>query len=102
MNTSGITPFEYKVVVKPKEVTEMTEGGIVMPEQVLEREKYGNAYGVIVAVGYLAFEDPDWGLKPKVGDEVLFDKYAGTTSIGKDGADYRIMNDKEIVARIDK
>jgi co-chaperonin GroES (HSP10) len=101
-NESGISPLEYKVLILPKEVTDVTAGGIVMPADVVEKEKYGNAYGTIIAHGAIAFTDPDWLDHPRVGDDVLFDKYAGTHTLGTDGKEYRLINDKEIVARMTK
>jgi len=102
MNVSGISPFEYKVVLKVKEQEEKTEGGILLPDSIKEKEKYAISYGTLVAIGEIAFTDPDWLDKPKLGDFLMFDKYAGTLVKGNDGQDYRVMNDKEIVAKIDK
>ena len=98
MNNSGIWPCEYKVLIQPKRVDEKTIGGIIIPESAKEKEKYVTVEGVLVAVGAIAFTDPDWLDKPKVGDTVLYDKYAGTTIKGRDGEEYRLINDKEIGA----
>ena len=98
MNESGIRPMEYKVLVKPEEVEEKTKGGIYIPEQAKDKEKFAKQEGVLIAVGAIAFTDPDWLERPRVGDRVLYDKYAGCTVKGKDGENYRIINDKEIGA----
>lgn len=100
MNKSGIKPVEYKVLIKPIEVEEKTEGGIILPQQAREREAYAQQQGKLVAVGEIAFTEPDWLDKPKVGETVLFDKFAGGMVIGKDGVEYRLINDKEIGAVI--
>ena len=63
-----------------------------------EKEKMAVKVGQLVAVGALAFTEPDWLDKPKVGDWVLYDRYAGSYVNGVDGEEYRIMNDKEIGA----
>ena len=101
-NKSGYHPFEFKVLVEPKEVSEKTKGGIIMPDDVVEREQYANAFGTIVECGSNAFTDPDWAEVPSVGDVIMFDKYAGTKVTGQDGKPYILINDKEIVARVDK
>ena len=101
-NKSGIHPVEYKVLVAPRKVEEKTAGGIIMPDEVKEKEEYTNAYGFIVECGGNAFEDPDWKSKPELGTLIMFDKYAGTKVTGNDGETYRLINDKEIVALIDK
>ena len=94
----GIRPLEYKVLVKPQKVEEKTAGGIYLPDQIKEKEKFAKQEGILVAVGAIAFTDPDWLDRPKPGDKVLFDKYAGCTVKGQDGEEYRLINDKEIGA----
>lgn len=94
-----IKPMEYKVLIRPKVVEEKTAGGIILPEQTRDKEKYAQVEGELVAVGAIAFTDPDWLERPKVGDTVLYDRYAGCTV--KDGDDeFRLINDKEIGAVI--
>lgn len=100
MNESGIRPVEYKVLIKPIEVEEKTQGGIILPEQAREREAYAQQKGVLVAVSPNAFTDPEWLDPPKVGDFVLYDKFAGAIVKGQDAVEYRLINDKEIGAVI--
>ena len=98
-NTSGIFPLEYRVLVKPVKVQEKTEGGIIIPEQAKDKQKYAIEKGRLIAVGSNAFEDPAWGFRPEVGQMILFDRYAGGRLVkGMDGEEYRLMNDKEITA----
>lgn len=99
-NPSGIYPTEYKVLILPKQVDEKTKGGIIIPDQTKERDQFAQMEGEIVAVSPLAFTYDDWkeASSPKVGDRVLFAKYAGASVIGKDGKEYRICNDKDLAA----
>lgn len=99
-NTSGILPTEYKVLIAPVEVDQKTKGGIIIPDETKERDQYAQMRGVLVAVSPLAFTYDDWkdAKPPKVGDEVLFAKYAGAVVDGKDGKKYRLTNDKDIAA----
>lgn len=99
-NTSGIYPVEYKVLIRPEKVEEKTKGGIILPETAREKEKYNVTEGTLIAVSPNAFTDPDWLDPPKVGARVLYDRFAGSTVKGKDGEDYRLINDKEIGAII--
>ena len=99
-NTSGLRAVEYKVLIKPVEVAEKTKGGIILPDSAKEKEEFARSEGVIVAVGEIAFTDPDWLNPPKVEDLVLFDKFAGSLVTGVDGETYRLINDKEIGAVI--
>jgi hypothetical protein len=40
LNTSGITPTEYKVLIRPKEVEEVTKGGIILAVETTDKEKW--------------------------------------------------------------
>ena len=98
MNTSGIHPVEYKVLIKPVKVEETTKGGIILTDTTKDKEKYATVKGELVEVGAIAFTDPDWLDKPRVGNLVMFDRYSGGLVQGDDGEDYRLINDKEICA----
>ncbi len=103
MNASGINPTEYKVLIAPIKIDEKTRGGIILPDEHKDREQYAQMQGMLVAISPLAFtyaDQGDWGGadKPKPGDKVLFAKFAGASVKGKDGADYRLVNDKDIAA----
>ena len=91
-----IRPVEYKVLIKPRKVEEKTEGGIFIPDSAKEKEEFAKAEGEIIAVGAIAFTDPPWLDCPKVGDFVIFDRYAGV-----EVEEYRLINDKEILAVIE-
>ena len=100
-NASGITPVGWRVLIKPKEVKEVSAGGIILDtETSKEREQMGNTTGVVVAMGNQCYMDepsPWCG----VGDKVIFAKYAGLLYLGKDGAQYRMINDKDITGTLD-
>ena len=98
INSSGIRPVEYKCLVLPEEVEEISKGGIVMfAGGAKEREQMAQMRAHLIAVGGNAFDD--WkGEKPEVGVKVLINKYAGYTEKGDDGKTYRVLQDKDIVA----
>lgn len=99
-NPSGIYPVEFKVLVRPIEVEEKTSGGIYLPDSTKERDQFAQMQGELVAISPLAFtydSSIEWD-QPKVGDRVLFAKYAGTVVDGKDGKKYRLVNDKDVAA----
>lgn len=108
-NTTGIQPTEFKVLIAPKPVEEVTKGGIILSTQTTDSEKYATVEGAIVAVSPLAFtyaSQPEWdtagAIKPKAGDRVIYAKYAGVRVKGKDGQEYLLVNDKDIVATIEE
>jgi co-chaperonin GroES (HSP10) len=103
-NPSGLFPTEYKVVILPTEVGEKI-GNVYIPQTTQERDQFAVQDGTIVAVSPLAFtyaSDEEWkrvnAAPPKVGDSVVFAKFAGLTRKGADGKSYRIVNDKDVVA----
>jgi chaperonin GroES len=107
-NPSGIRPTEFKVLILPKEVEQKTAGGILLPDEHKDRQQFAQQEGTIIAVAPLAFtyaSKDEWervdGHPPKVGDRVSFAKFAGAMMKGKDGKEYRVVNDKDIFAILD-
>lgn len=105
INTTGIFPTEFKVLILPDPVEEVTKGGIIVPTSKAEADKYATIEGRIVAVSHLAFTyatAEEWGgNKPKPGDRVIFAKYAGVRHKAKDGQEYLLVNDKDVVAVVE-
>jgi len=102
MNESGINPVEYNVLVLPSEVETKTKGGLLLADTTVEKEQFGRMEGTLVAVSPMAFTFLDWPAadndkKPKVGDTVVFSKYAASEITGRDGKQYWLMKDKSIV-----
>lgn len=105
MNSSGIRPVEYNVLLKQDDVDEKTEGGLYLPGETQERNKHAQVRGVIVAVSPMAFTFDDWPddePKPQVGQSVVFAKHTGTFVDGLDGVEYRVVKDRDVVAVIDE
>ena len=108
LNPSGISPTEYKVLVKPKPAEEVSKGGIIMPDSTKTSEKFAQTEGVIIAQSPLAhsYSTPEeWAAsgasKPQPGDRILYAKYAGAWVKGKDGVEYILIQDKDICATIE-
>ena len=100
-NESGINPVGWLVLIKPQEVREVSEGGIILTTEVTkDREQMGNTTGVVVAMGSQCYADEPapWCA---IGDKVIFAKYAGLLYLGKDGFKYRMINDKDITGTLD-
>lgn len=100
-NPSGILPTEFKVLIEPIAVGNMI-GNIHIPDESADRTQFAQQIGVLVALAPLAFSYDEWkGIedqKPKIGDKVLFAKFAGFEHKGKDGKKYRVVNDKDVSA----
>ncbi|MGV3508413.1 MAG: co-chaperone GroES [Sphingobacteriaceae bacterium] len=86
----SIKPIADRVVVEAAPAEEKTASGIYIPDTAKEKPQRGT----VVAVGDGKKDEP---LTVKVGDEVLYGKYAGT-EITHDGKEYLIMRESDIYA----
>lgn len=106
-NKAGIGVQGYNVLVEPTKVEEKTKGGLYLPEDAKEKEQFATMTGELIAVSPMAFSHSEWPadlahLKPKVGDKVLFGRYAGTKhKSDKDGGEYVVMRDDDIMGVIE-
>jgi len=87
-----IKPLADRVLVEPASPEEKTAGGIIIPDTAKEKPQKGT----VVAVGPGKKDEP---MSVKVGDNVLYGKYAGT-EITIDNTNYLIMRESDIVAVI--
>lgn len=87
-----------KFIVKPEEINEVTNGGIVIPKTALDRERQASMYGIVVDIGENCWDDIGDGSKQaKIGDKVVYAKYAGV-DIKFEGEDYRVLLDEDLIA----
>ena len=94
----NIRPLADRVLIKPAAAEEKTLGGIIIPDSAKEKPLKGE----IVAVGN-GTKDEEMvlhvGDQVKVGDNVLYGKYAGT-EIELDSEKYLIMRQADVLAII--
>lgn len=90
MNDLNIKPLADRVVVEPAPAETKTASGIIIPDTAKEKPQEGT----IVAVGPGKKDEP---VTVKVGDKVLYGKYAGT-ELKLNGRDYLIMRESDIFA----
>ena len=88
----NIKPLADRVLVKPAAAEEKTLGGIIIPDSAKEKPLKGE----VVAVGN---GTKDEEMVVKVGDNVLYGKYAGT-EIEFEGEKYLMMRQSDISAII--
>jgi chaperonin GroES len=86
----NVRPLADRVIVEPAAAETKTASGIIIPDTAQEKPQRGT----IVAVGN---GKPDEPLTVKVGDNVLYGKYAGT-EVKYEGKDYLIMRESDIFA----
>ena len=97
-------PTGWRVLLLPYQGRKQTNGGIIVPTEVREREALGTVCGYVLKVGPLAYLDADKfgdNAEPwcKEGDWVIFGRYAGSR-FKIEGGEVRLLNDDEIIARI--
>ncbi|NLY81355.1 MAG: co-chaperone GroES [Clostridiales bacterium] len=90
----GIKPLGSRVVIKKLEAEEKTQGGLILTSSAKEKPQVAE----VVAVGP-GTKDEDMELSE--GDRIVFSKYAGT-EIKYDGEEYTIMNQSDILAKVEK
>ena len=93
-----LKPLNDRVLVKRLESEEKTAGGLYIPDTAKEKPSKGQ----VVAVGPGKMDDNGKRIPMavKAGDEVLFNKYAGT-EVKLDGVDHLVMREEDILAIID-
>lgn len=92
MSELSIQPLQDRVLVEAAAAEEKTASGIIIPDTAKEKPLRGR----VVAVGNGKKDEP---LTVKVGDAVLYGKYAGT-EINVQGKEYLIMRESDIFAII--
>ena len=92
---AGLKPLGDRLVVRPTPREEMTKSGIVLPDTAKEKPQEGE----ILAVGPGAFdsEGKRTPMDVKVGQKVLYGKYAGTEFKLEDD-ELLIVSQKDILA----
>jgi chaperonin GroES len=94
-NFSMIKPLGDRVVIKALEAEQKTKSGIVLPDTVKEKPQEGEI--VAVGAGKVMENGQRVALEVKVGDKVLFSKYAGT-EVKVNEQDYLVLSERDILA----
>lgn len=94
----NIRPLHDRVIVKRKEEERTSPGGIVIPDTAAEKPIRGEVTSV--GKGKILESGEIRPLDVKVGDQVLFGKYAGT-EVKVAGEDLLVMREEDIMAVIE-
>ena len=89
----GLKPLGSRVIIKKLEAEEKTQGGIILTNTAKEKPQTAE----VVAVGP---GTKDEVMEVKVGDTIVFSKFAGT-DVKYDGCEYTIMNQSDILAIVE-
>jgi chaperonin GroES len=93
-----LRPLQDRIIVERLEEESITAGGILIPDTAKEKPQRGQI--VAVGKGKVTEDGKVLPVDVKVGDKVLFGKYAGT-EIKVEGCDYLIMREDDILGVIE-
>lgn len=94
-----IRPLHDRVVVRRKEEEQVTAGGIVLPGSAQEKPNQGEV--IAVGSGRILDSGESRPVDVKVGDIVVFGKYAGTDTIDVDGEELIVISESDIKAVVE-
>ena len=97
MEKMNIKPLGERIVIKVLESEEKTKSGIVLPDTAKEKPQMGEV--LAVGSGKTLENGEKIPLEVKVGDKVLFAKYAGT-EVKLDGEEYMVLKESDVLAII--
>jgi len=96
------SPTGWRLLILPYRGKGKTDGGIYLPDAVVQENTVSTQVGYVLKVGPLAYKDAEKfpsGPWCKQADWVMFARYAGSR-FKIDGGEVRILNDDEILACI--
>ncbi|KST66966.1 MULTISPECIES: co-chaperone GroES [Mastigocoleus] len=95
LSVSTVKPLGDRVFVKVSASEEKTAGGLYLPDTAKEKPQVGEV--ISVGDGKLKDDGSRMAMDVKVGDKVLYSKYAGTDiKLGTD--EYVLLSEKDILA----
>ena len=95
LSVSTVKPLGERVFVKVSAAEERTAGGILLPDNAKEKPQVGEV--VQVGPGKRNEDGSRQELEVKIGDKVLYSKYAGT-DIKLGGEEFVLLSEKDILA----
>jgi chaperonin GroES len=93
----NIKPLADRVVVKPLDDAQETEGGLYIPDTAKEKPQQGEI--VAVGPGRVSDDGARIDMELKKGDKVLYGKYSGT-EVTVSGEEYLILRETDVLAVI--
>lgn len=90
----GVRPLHDRILVRRTEEETKTAGGLFIPDSAKEKPQRGEI--VAAGKGRVTEEGKTMPLEVKVGDKILFAKYAGT-EIKFDGQEFIMMREEDVL-----
>lgn len=93
-----LKPLGDRVIIEVTKEEEQTVGGIVLAGNAKEKPQTGKV--IAIGKGEVTSEGKLLPMNVKVGDVVMYDKYAGS-NVKYEGQEYLVVHDKDIIAIVD-
>ncbi len=91
----------HHILIDPDKKETVSPGGIVIPEEILKKERKAVEYGTVLQVGPTAYLDH--GRDPnilKAGDRVCINRYSGKEVTDTDDKVYLVLNDSDVLCKL--
>ncbi|MBQ9564047.1 MAG: co-chaperone GroES [Synergistaceae bacterium] len=95
----NLRPLGDRIVVKVLDREEKTKGGLYLPDTAKEKPTEGEV--IATGSGKVLENGQKLPIEVKVGDRIIFSKYAGT-EVKLDGTDYVIFSERDVLAIIER
>jgi len=95
---SKLVPLGDRVVIKPTPREEVSKGGIVLPDTAKEKPQEGEI--IAVGAGKLTDDGKRLPMDVKVGEKVIYSKYAGT-EVKLDGEEFILVRQSDVLAVVE-
>ena len=96
-----LTPVLHRIILKLDSIEEVTASGIVIPKDLIEKERKAVEIGTVVSIGETAFKDYGGSIDTvKIGDRVIIAKYSGKEIKDVDETSYVVCNDEDLLVII--
>ena len=95
-------PTGWRILVLPFKMGEKTKGGVLLGQESVDRQQVASQCGNVIAMGDACYRDKERypsGPWCKVGDWVIFARYAGSR-IEIEGGEVRLLNEDEVLATV--
>lgn len=95
----NIRPLHDRIIVERIEEETKTAGGLIIPDSAKEKPQQGKV--IAAGKGKVTEDGKLLGMDVKVGDRILFGKYAGT-EIKVEGKEYLMMREDDVLGVVEK
>lgn len=93
-----LVPILHRLIVKLESLEEVSPGGIVLPKDLIKKERKAIEIGTVISIGETAFKDYGGNTNTvSVGDRVVIAQYSGKEVKDVDGTSYVVINDEDVL-----